>query len=91
MTVAKKKNKDGKSRRRRTIADEADWSSVDAGLLRRVIDAVAQTGGAARFGYSRDGGAYAVGIYGDGKPFTEFCPAPADVESWLEGFVLDYE
>lgn len=64
---------------------------MDQGILCSLIAAVTKSGGAVRFGYSRDGGAYSVGVYGDGKPFTEFCPANADVEGWIEGFVFDYE
>lgn len=41
-------------------------------------------GGALRFGYSRDGGAYAVGIYGDGEPYTEFVRPGEDMDSFLE-------
>jgi hypothetical protein len=47
--------------------------------------------GATRFGYSRDGGAYAIGILGDGEPFTEYLPGTADVDEWLHGFISDYD
>lgn len=43
--------------------DVADWSSVDANAIQRVIAAFAAAGGAVRFGYSRDGGAYSLGVY----------------------------
>ena len=48
----------------------ADWTRVDADVLRRAIASVARTGGALRFGYSRDGGVYAIGVLGDGDPYT---------------------
>lgn len=78
-------------RKRRTSDFEADWSAVNGQLLQQVIANVTSDGGAIRFGYSRDGGTYAVGIYGDGKPFTEFCGDPKNVDEWLEGFRLDFE
>ena len=45
---------------------KADWIRADAAQLQETIAAVAKTGGALRLGYSRDGGAYAIGVYGDG-------------------------
>lgn len=50
----------------------ADYESADAELLKESIVTAAATGGALRFGYTSDGGAYAIGIYGDGKPYTEY-------------------
>jgi hypothetical protein len=40
-------------------------------------------GGALRLGYSRDGGAYAVGVYGDGDPYTLYHPPEDDIDSLL--------
>jgi hypothetical protein len=48
-------------------------------------------GGALRLGYTRDGGAYAVGVYGDGTPFTEYIPPSDDIEVYLKGIIEDYE
>ena len=79
------------TRKRRQNDTTADWGGIDEKRIRQVVSAVSKGGGAVRFGYSRDGGAYSVGIYGDGKPFTEFCPATGDVEGWLEGIAYDYE
>lgn len=47
-----------------------DYAGVDAELLLRTIARVAARNGALRFGYSRDGTQYAVGVYGDGDPYT---------------------
>lgn len=71
----------GLKRRRGGIAD---WASVDAESIRDAITAAAFTGGALRFGYSRDGGAYAIGIYGDGDPYTEFVKPGEEVEITLQ-------
>jgi len=67
--------------------DTADWGKADSDLLKRAICAAALTGGALRFGYSRDGGAYAVGIYGDGDPYTEYLKPSED----LDTFIADIE
>lgn len=67
----------------RKSTSTADWAGADASLLSRAICAAAITGGALRFGYSRDGGAYAVGIYGDGDPYTEFFKPDEDLDQIL--------
>ena len=87
-----RKSETGAKRRRRQQDDAvADWGNAEPKLLASVIAGVTANGGAVRFGYSRDGGAYALGIYGDGDPFTEYFPATQDVDPWLEGVRLDYE
>lgn len=73
-----------------THANSADWSEVDAELIRKVVAAVAKDDGAIRFGYSRDGGAFGVGIYGDGEPFTEYIPVTGDIEGHLRELIEDY-
>lgn len=77
-------------RRNRGNGDVADWGSVDPDKLRAVIANVTSHGFAIRFGYTRDAGAYAVGIIGDGEPFTEFIRPTEDVDLYLTGLVDDY-
>lgn len=48
------------------ITVTADWDRVDAEQLRSTVGAMTQAGGALRCGVTRDGGAYSLGIYGDG-------------------------
>lgn len=62
---------------------KANWETVDRDLLVAAIVAAADSGGALRFGYSRDGGAYAVGIYGDGEPYTEFVRPSESMSDFL--------
>lgn len=85
--MAKTDGRDGKRNKSRGLnrksSDVADWGTADSGLLSRAICAAAITGGALRFGYSRDGGAYAVGIYGDGEPYTEFLKPGEDLDTFL--------
>jgi hypothetical protein len=61
----------------------ADWGATSAERIREAIVSAANVGGALRFGYSRDGGAYAIGVYGDGEPYTEFVRPSEDVETYL--------
>ena len=91
MAKAKRTPKAEPKRRRRQNVNVADWDGSNAELLRSVIGTVTKGGGAIRFGYSRDGGAYSVGIYGDGEPFSEYLPGTADVDEWLTEIREDYE
>jgi len=68
--------------RKETIG--ADWGMVPAEKLQETISAVTLRGGALRFGYTRDGGAYALGIYGLGEPYTEYVRPSDDIEGFLD-------
>lgn len=66
--------------------EPADWTSIEAEAIRHAISAVGSIGGAVRFGYSRDGGAYAVGVYGlEDKPYTDYLRPGDDVPAYLYG------
>lgn len=67
----------------------ADWMNADPALLQQTIAAMAYTGGALRLGYTRDGGAYAVGVYGDGEPYTLYITPKEDLNAWLTDFIRD--
>lgn len=56
---------------------------ADPLLLQALIAAVTEQGGAVRFGYSRDGGAYSIGILGDGDPYTEWVRPNEDLDGAL--------
>lgn len=80
-----KNGKTSPRRRKKDSFNEADWGVVDEGILRELVRIVTRTGGAIRFGYTRDGGTYAVGLYDDGDSWPEYCNNPEDVEQWLIG------
>lgn len=62
----------------------ADWGTVNPEVLRDTIATVALHGGALRLGYTSDGGAYAVGIYGDGPAaYTEYLRPDEEMEAFL--------
>ena len=80
-----------RERRKEQIQDGvADWMAADPALVQRAISAAALKGGALRFGYTRDGGAYAVGIYGSQKPFTEYIRPREDINAYLQSLIDDY-
>lgn len=55
----------------------ADWGTITPKILVDLVQVVAAAGGAVRFGYTRDGGAYSVGVYLDDDRET-FYFKPAD-------------
>jgi len=77
-------------RKNRGGVDAADWSSVDSARVVAAISAITRHGFAVRFGYTRDKGAYAIGIIGDGEPFTEFVRPTESIELYLDGLISDY-
>lgn len=84
MSVAKElKQQAYKRRASRHHGDPADWSTQDGQKLLELIAQIGELGGAIRLGYTRDGGAYAVGIYGDGEPYTEYMRPGENIEDLL--------
>jgi len=77
-------------RRNRHHVDHADWKEASPEKIAKAIVSVTQHGFAIRFGYTKDGGAFAVGILGDGDPFTEFIRPSEDVDLFLESLRVDY-
>lgn len=69
----------------------ADWQSANAEVLLHAIAVVAYKGGALRFGYTRDGGAYAIGIYLGGDHFTEYIRPSEDIDSYLANLAIDVQ
>lgn len=69
----------------------ADWAQADGNLVIQAICAASLTGGALRFGYTSDGGAFALGIYGDGAPYTHYTAPGLDINQTLQDVVDLFE
>jgi len=54
-------------------AGVADWANASADCLQLLVCRVGAEGGAVRFGYTRDGGAYSIGIYLGENSKTYYC------------------
>lgn len=80
------------STRRKTAGSKgkADWANAPAELLWQAIVNISKSGGAIRFGYTRDGGAYAVGVYDNGEHNTEYLEPSTDLREYLEGLAKDF-
>lgn len=62
----------------------AEWGGQDPIDILTTIAIITRAGGAIRFGYTADGGAYAIGVYGDGeKPYTEYVRPSEDLKAVL--------
>jgi len=87
---AQKHNKKGGTRRVGTQSngEPVDWMQADGQLLLHAVATVAYKGGALRFGYTRDGGAITVGVYGDGDPYTDYLKPGDDINDYLRKLTL---
>jgi hypothetical protein len=85
---ASKAAKSTKTRRvQRNDGQIADWASAKATLVVGAVAAVGRAGGALRFGYTSDGGAYAIGVYGDGQPYTDYVRPNEDIDAYLSALI----
>lgn len=73
MSAIGDRNHDKKPKKRRyseQSTSTCDWGEASAEQIADLVTIVTATGCAIRFGYSRDRGAFAIGIIGDGDPYT---------------------
>jgi len=80
-----------RSRERSVSLDQIDWAQFAL-----AVKAAASIDGALRIGLSRSGTAFAIGVYGDGEPYTDFVEQGEDIneyfsdlQSYLEGLEAD--
>jgi hypothetical protein len=86
-----KRQKGKRFERKPKITVHADWTGVSGELLRALVGTMTKDGKAIRLGYSRDGGAYAIGIYGDAEtPYTVYCGVNDDIDSFLADIITEF-
>ena len=69
-------------------AGSANYGGIDGARLLRAIEVITANGGAIRLGKTRDGGAFAIGVYGDGnEPYTDYLRPTDDIIEYLETLV----
>jgi hypothetical protein len=85
LTNGNRQSKPAAKRQSLFTREPADWASISSDAIRDAIVQVGAMGGALRFGYSRDGGAYSIGVYGlQPQPFTEYLRPGDDVSGYLD-------
>jgi hypothetical protein len=80
-----------KPRTSTNIGNTADWGSIDAQKLVKLVETASRKGGAVRLGYTRDGGAYAVGVYAGSNYFTDFIRPSEDIDQYLTDLTVSFE
>jgi hypothetical protein len=65
------------------VGNVADWESADSELLKKTIATAGIHHCALRFGYSRDGGAYAIGVYAGNDYFTDYVRPGESIDDYL--------
>ena len=79
------------SRRVKSSNSVADYMSLSADILCKAVATVAMAGGALRLGYTSDGGAYAIGVYGDGDPYTDYVKPSDDANEYFKALIDAWE
>lgn len=91
MEMARSHTNEREASRNRRYArgdsEPADWGAVADELIAGAVVAATSQSWAIRFGYTRDGGAYTIGILGDGEPQTIYIRPTEGIEQWLAGFI----
>lgn len=65
------------------VGNTVDWSNCDAQLLQKTVASASYKHIALRLGVTRDGGAYAVGVYAGEQYFTDYVRPGEDVDEYL--------
>lgn len=68
-------------------AGVADWMGCNAELLQKAIAVSGHKHCALRFGYTRDGGAYAVGVYAGADYFTDYIRPSESIDDYLTDLI----
>lgn len=68
--------------------DAADWGTINADELLRVVECVTGKGHAIQFSYTRDGGSFVVRVVGDGEPYNEYVRPSEDISLYFQ-FLID--
>lgn len=69
----------------------ADWTNASAELVLKLVCLVATQGGAIRYGYTRDGGAYSIGIYLGQDSQTYYCNEKEGIDEKIRELTEHFE
>lgn len=92
MPKPNRERDENNSRRRRARGNQtpASWGDVDPNMMLKAVVAVADAGGAIRFGYTKGAGGFAIGFLGDGEPYTEYCRPSDDMTAYFQEVIDDW-
>lgn len=84
-------NVSGRKHYHHTVGGKCDWSKQDGAFILECIESIVSAGGAVRFGKTRDGGCFSVGVYGDGtSPYTDYLRPDEDVREYFTDLVTAF-
>lgn len=69
----------------------ADWANANPEDVLRLVCAVASEGGAVRLGYTRDGGAYSIGLYLGADSKTYYCNDAEGIVDYVNELRQNFE
>jgi len=69
----------------------ADWSNANPENVMGLVCAVAVEGGAVRLGYTRDGGAYSIGLYLGQDSKTYYCNDAEGIDDFVRELKAEFE
>jgi len=69
----------------------ADWAGAESNLVLQLVCKVGFLGGAVRYGYTRDGGAYSIGVYLGDDSKTYYCNEKDGVNEQLKDLIEYFE
>lgn len=81
----------GGSKNRRAKKRDAEpvyWDSRSTPVIFRLVESAQRAGGAIRFGGNRNNTMLALGVYGDGEPYTEYFRDTGEFEDFAEDLIL---
>jgi hypothetical protein len=78
-------------RSRSTGTGKADWMEADASLIQKAVAKASFKRCALRFGYSRDSGAYAVGVYAGDDYFTDYIRPGESIDDYLRELIVSLD
>lgn len=89
----KQNDKDKKRRVKARFTATADWHVANAELLKAAISAASNRGAALRFGFTRDGGAFCVGVYDNGESYNLYAGAndAAELDIMLRDIIEGFD
>lgn len=74
-------------RRAQQSHDPINWDVINSKTITDLIQSATRSGGAVRFGATRDHGALALGVYGDGEPYTEYFRDPDEFDDFTQELI----
>lgn len=69
----------------------ADWHNANPEIVLRLVCVVSVQGGAVRYGYTRDGGAYSIGIYLGDDSQTYYCNEKDGIDATVKDLISYFE